>query len=114
MTEPTGIGGQAHKVPCAGNPNRPGAVMNDCGQPARWVVVGPQVIVAGQGPVVTIVGACDRHLLGIKAWMRDRAEDTAAAMGQDFTDDDEPIVESVTNLGKLEEHFGDSAWIASA
>jgi hypothetical protein len=114
MTEPVGIGGKAHKVPCAGNPNRPGAVMNDCGKPARWVVIATAMLVAGQGPSVVIIGACDSHLLGVKAWMRDRAEEAAALVGQEFTEDDEPVVDSVNNLGKLEEHFGETAWIASA
>jgi hypothetical protein len=46
--------------------------------------------------------------------MQDRAEDAATAMGQVFTEDDEPIVDSVKNLGKLEKQFGSLAWIASA
>jgi hypothetical protein len=114
MSDPVGIGRGAHKYQCAGNPNRPDAVMFDCPEPAKWVVVGSFVPGEDGRPAVLLITACDHHLLGIKAFARDRAEVAAAAMGQPFTEDDEPLVDSVNNIGKLEQHFGDAAWIASA
>lgn len=113
VTTPSGIGRRAHDVPCAGNPNRPGAVLNDCGQPARWVVVAPQIIHEGRGPVVCIIGACHAHVLPVKEWMRDRAMDAAALLGEPFTEDDEPLVEGVGAVEQLRQHFGDMAWIAA-
>jgi hypothetical protein len=114
MGEPVGIGQGAKHYPCAGNPNRPGAVLNDCPTPARWVVVGQFIPDTDGAPAVLMITACDHHLLGVKAWMRDRAIVAANAMGQPFTEDDEPLVDSVNNLKELEDHFGDSAWIANA
>ena len=61
-----------------------------------------------------MVTTYDSHLLGVKAWLRDRVVMTVASIGQVFSDDDEPLMDSVANLGKLEEHFGATAWIASA
>lgn len=108
------IGGKAHVIPCAGNPNRPGAILNECPNAARYVVVATQIILdADAGPVAAIVGACDQHVLGVQAWMRDRAMDTAAMLGEEYTQDDEPAVFGSERVGELVEHFGGMAWIAT-
>lgn len=112
--EPVGIGGRLHEIPCAGNPYRPGAVLNDCGRPAEYVVIASQVLAVDHPePVICIVGACRHHVSGVQAWMAERARDAAMLLGQEFTPDDEPIVDLASNFEAMREHFGDMAWIAT-
>lgn len=85
-------------------------VLFECGAPARWVVVAPQVIIDGR-PVVCLVTACDRHVLGVQTWLRDRAMDACAVMDEPWSEDFEPGVDPVSAIERLQEHFGDMAWM---
>jgi hypothetical protein len=111
MSEPVGIGTGRRRYPCSGNPNRPGAVLNDCGKEARWAVIATLPVGEGGKPGVVIITTCDSHLLGVKGFLRDQAAWAALERGEEFTEDDEPMVDSVKNLGKLEEQFG-QVWLA--
>jgi hypothetical protein len=112
VSEPTGIGRGSKKLPCAGNPNRGGGTLFECGREARWVVFAPLLLGLDQlKPNLCVLAACDSHVLPVKAWMRDQVIRTVHVLGHEFTEDDEPLVDSVTNLGRLEEQFGD-VWLA--
>jgi hypothetical protein len=42
--------------------------MNDCGAGARWVVVGAAITADGEA-VNVVLGACDRHVMGIRQYV---------------------------------------------
>src|SRR5690242_8341725 len=101
----TPIGG-TREFPCAGNPNRRGAVLNECGAPAKWVVVAPVVII-NDAPAVAMVSACDAHVLPVQQWLRDRAKDAATMMGEPWSDELEPGIDPISAVERIKEHFGD-------
>jgi hypothetical protein len=102
--------GTARALPCAGNPWRPGAKVNDCPNEAVHIVVGLKLmreVVASSllgdidamvrlGASTVVLGACDGHVLGLKEW----ASEHEPAM-----------VTSIDALPVVLDELGEDAWL---